>query len=111
VIENSYKHSVAGRLIFVFILQALYNTLTIGSWGRTVGMRAVGTLVVDANTGNRFGMGRAFGRYCAEAVLGLPTLLFFGFLLLPVLDLLWPLWDARNQTLHDKIASTVVIRG
>ena len=33
-------------------------------------------------------------------VLGLPWLL----------DMLWPLWDARNQTLHDKVVSTVVIR-
>jgi uncharacterized RDD family membrane protein YckC len=26
------------------------------------------------------------------------------------LDLLWPLWDNRNQTLHDKAAGTVVLR-
>jgi len=26
------------------------------------------------------------------------------------LDLLWPLWDRRNQTLHDKAAGTVVLR-
>jgi uncharacterized RDD family membrane protein YckC len=24
-------------------------------------------------------------------------------------DVLWPLWDERNQTLHDKIVSTYVI--
>ena len=27
-----------------------------------------------------------------------------------LLDLLWPLWDPRNQTLHDKAAGTVVLR-
>jgi len=27
-----------------------------------------------------------------------------------LLDLLWPIWDKRNQTLHDKIANTVVLR-
>jgi hypothetical protein len=26
------------------------------------------------------------------------------------LDLLWPLWDRQNQTLHDKVASTLVVR-
>jgi len=26
-----------------------------------------------------------------------------------VLDVLFPLWDAKNQTLHDKVAGTVVI--
>jgi uncharacterized RDD family membrane protein YckC len=29
---------------------------------------------------------------------------------LAVLDLLWPLWDPRNQTIHDKAARTVVLR-
>jgi uncharacterized RDD family membrane protein YckC len=27
-----------------------------------------------------------------------------------LLDLLWPIWDKKNQTLHDKFASTVVLR-
>jgi uncharacterized RDD family membrane protein YckC len=27
-----------------------------------------------------------------------------------LLDLLWPVWDKRNQTLHDKIGRTVVLR-
>jgi len=32
-------------------------------------------------------------------------------LVLPLyLDLLWPLWDKRNQTLSDKFADTVVVR-
>jgi uncharacterized RDD family membrane protein YckC len=25
-------------------------------------------------------------------------------------DILWPLWDRQKQTLHDKIAGTVVLR-
>ena len=28
----------------------------------------------------------------------------------PLLDVLWPLWDERNQSLHDKAASTLVLR-
>ena len=27
-----------------------------------------------------------------------------------LVDLLWPIWDKRNQTLHDKFAKTVVLR-
>ena len=27
-----------------------------------------------------------------------------------ILDILWPLWDQQNQTLHDKAAGTVVLR-
>jgi len=33
-----------------------------------------------------------------------------GFLLLAVLDYLWPLWDAKNQALHDKVAGTNVVQ-
>jgi uncharacterized RDD family membrane protein YckC len=33
-------------------------------------------------------------------LLGLPLLLAY----------LWPLWDKRNQTLYDKMASTLVVR-
>lgn len=28
----------------------------------------------------------------------------------PVVDLLWPLWDDKNQALHDKVAKTNVVR-
>ena len=27
-----------------------------------------------------------------------------------ILDDLWPLWDARKQTLHDKVVSTLVVK-
>jgi hypothetical protein len=27
-----------------------------------------------------------------------------------LLDYLWPLWDGRNQTLHDKVANSIVVR-
>lgn len=37
--------------------------------------------------------------------LGLGAVPFVG-----LLDVLWPLWDARNQTIHDKVGSVVVIR-
>ncbi len=35
----------------------------------------------------------------------------FGFIpFLPLLDLLWPLWDDRRQTLHDKAVNTFVVK-
>jgi uncharacterized RDD family membrane protein YckC len=27
-----------------------------------------------------------------------------------IVDLLWPLWDSKRQTLHDKVVDTVVVR-
>ena len=75
-----------------------------GSQGATWGMRFVGIAVVDANTNQRpIGYGRAFLRGLLAGIA--------SFLILPaILDFLWPLWDPRNQTLHDKVANTIVVR-
>jgi uncharacterized RDD family membrane protein YckC len=71
--------------------------------GQTPGKRLLGIRVVSDETGRSIGFGRAFGRYAITAV--------FGFFFIPViLDYLWPLWDTRNQTLHDKVVGSVVVR-
>jgi uncharacterized RDD family membrane protein YckC len=37
--------------------------------------------------------------------------LFLSFCSLPLLlSYLWPLWDQRNQTLHDKMVGSIVVR-
>jgi len=104
------RQQVEGQLILAFAVFA-YATAFIGSaWNATPGMRLLRLRCArDANGGNVI-LARAFIRAAA--------LLAFGFLaaLAPVLaivelvDLLWPLWDSRRQTLHDKIAGTVVLR-
>ena len=81
-----------------------YHLLHGGKSGQTLGKRAVAIQVRDAQTGGPISYARAFGRYLAE---------IFAWLILPILvfvDLLWPLWDDRLQTLHDKAVNTVVIR-
>ena len=37
---------------------------------------------------------------------------FLGFLggIFSLLNVLWPLWDDKNQALHDKVAKTNVVR-
>ena len=35
---------------------------------------------------------------------------FFAFSVPTLLDGLWPLWDERNQALHDKVANTLVVQ-
>jgi uncharacterized RDD family membrane protein YckC len=49
------------------------------------------------------GNGLAFGRF---AVAWAINLIPFG----GVVDDLWPLWDERKQTLHDKAVKTLVIK-
>jgi uncharacterized RDD family membrane protein YckC len=81
-----------------------YGTVFCGSnRGQTVGMMAVGVRVVDAASGVSIGYWRAFGRALLEYVLA------FAFFLPWVLDMLFPLWDRKNQTLHDKAVRSVVI--
>jgi uncharacterized RDD family membrane protein YckC len=88
----------------LIVLPFVYFTLFHGdARGQTPGKRLVGIRVVGDETGNRIGYGRAFGRYVITVV--------FGFLLIPwLLDYLWPLWDRKNQALHDKIVGSVVVR-
>lgn len=105
----STNHSVSFHLSgWGFLVSALlilaYGTVLCGSQrGQTVGMMAVGVRAVDHLAGTPIGYGRAFGRALVEYVLAL--VLFLPW----VLDMLWPLWDSQNQTLHDKATRTIVI--
>lgn len=96
----------AGELVFI-VVDAAYLTLMIGQSGQTLGNRAVGTRVVNAETGQQPSTARALGRWGAQLLFSVFSFLF----LIPLLlDYLWPLWDKQNQTLHDKLAGTLVIR-
>jgi uncharacterized RDD family membrane protein YckC len=90
-----------GTLVVPFVYFTYFHG---GARGQTPGKRAVGIRVVSDDTGESIGYGRAFGRYAI-------TVLFAWVLFLPiVLDYLWPLWDSKNQSLHDKVVSSVVVR-
>lgn len=78
----------------------LYSALFMSSsWGATVGQRIMG-LRVTGMTGDRISFARASGRYFASVVSG--YLLGVGYLMM--------LWSKRNQTLHDRLAGTLVVR-
>ena len=90
-----------GTLVVPFVYFTYFHG---GASGQTPGKRALGIRVVSDDTGESIGYGRAFGRYAI-------TVLFAWVLFLPlVLDYLWPLWDTKNQSLHDKVVSSVVVR-
>jgi uncharacterized RDD family membrane protein YckC len=92
-------------VLCVFIVPPIYFTYLIGrEQGQTIGKRLLGIRVIDDATGGPIGYGRAFGRWLLVFVLGLVC----GFL--NILDGLWPLWDDRRQTWHDKAVRSVVVR-
>ena len=57
----------------------------------------------EDSAGGSIGYGRAFGRLAIIFVSAL-------FILPIVLDYLWPLWDKKNQALHDKVVGSVVVK-
>lgn len=96
--------SLAAYYVIAIVVGLVYTTLLIGGSGaRTVGMMALGTRCLDTATGTPIGYGRAFVRWLISALLGA------AFVIGTLLDVLWPLWDGKNQTLHDKVAKSVVV--
>jgi uncharacterized RDD family membrane protein YckC len=65
----------------------------------TIGKKAMGLMVTDLE-GNRISFGRATGRFFAKYLS--TVILFIGYLMM--------LWSEKRQTLHDKLAETLVIR-
>lgn len=97
---------VGGVLIF-----AVYVAYMPFFWwwknGRTIGQMAAGTRTVRTS-GDLMTFWRGVGRTAAMyLVIGVGSNLTFG--IVGILDCLWMLWDARNQTLHDKMADTIVV--
>lgn len=70
-----------------------------GRKGQTLGKKIVGIQVVRADSGQFMGAGTAFLRWIMMSILG--GICF--------LDYLWPLWDDKKQTWHDKVVGSVVI--
>jgi uncharacterized RDD family membrane protein YckC len=87
----------------VIFLPSLYSWVMLGIWGQTLGKMAVGIAVRRGADALPIGFLRALGRVASVFLLGILTI--------PILlSYLWPLWDTRNQTLHDKMANTIVVR-
>jgi uncharacterized RDD family membrane protein YckC len=92
-------------IVLLFLVpEAIYQTAMIGSRNQTLGKMALRIQVVDADSRSPIGYARAFTRWVSTAALRalftVPT----------IVDHLWPLRDPRNQTLHDKLARSIVVR-
>ena len=109
-VANIGSGSAGGGVCCLWIALALPAMLLVGlfnrvylvsSRGSSIGQGIVKVKVVDG-AGNLLTMGTAFIRLLAQ--IGLSLLPFGG-----LIDLLWPLWDERRQTLHDKAVGCYVI--
>jgi uncharacterized RDD family membrane protein YckC len=89
----------------------LYQGHLAGTTGQSMGMKQAGLRMVDEATGQVVGSSRGIQRNALYAVVWfLNVFCCFGWLLLAI-DSLFPLWDAKKQTLRDKIGKTIVVRG
>jgi uncharacterized RDD family membrane protein YckC len=104
--DGTVRHNTFSllALFLAAIVFVIYGTLMCGSAkGQTIGMMAVGVAVRTDDGLGPIGHGKAFGRALLQLVLA-----YTGIGL--ILDDLWPLWDPKNQTLHDKAFGAVVVR-
>ena len=104
------------------VLLALYDVLLLAR-GRTLGMMVTGVVAVHAGDHGPPGFPRSLVRWllplgllamitAAPPVLAsdLAEVALVCFVGVVALDDLWMLWDPRAQTLHDKVAGTLVLR-
>jgi uncharacterized RDD family membrane protein YckC len=98
---NAAANGASGVIdLIAFLISAGYF-IFFWSTGQTLAMRLFGLRVVDANTGQPIGIGRAVVRYLGFIVSGLVC--YIGFI--------WAAFDSRKQGWHDKIGGTVVLQG
>ncbi len=106
-----WGHNATGGVCCMMILLFPLATFAVGIYnsvylvaqrGYSIGQGVVKVMVVDANR-NLLTTGTAFLRLLVRVAMG-----FVPFL--SILDLLWPLWDVRRQTLHDKAVNSYVVR-
>jgi uncharacterized RDD family membrane protein YckC len=84
-------------------LSAVYEISMIAWRGQTLGKMALGIKVVPADARRSVGLGWSAARWVIPALAGIVPL---GSLLV----YLWMLWDPMKQGLHDKVATTIVVR-
>lgn len=85
------------------LLVAIIYFRALGRTGQTWGRKIANIRVIGRDSLQPIGVGRAVGRYAIQIV--------FGFVpFLPLLDVLWMLWDDQKQTLHDKVVGSIVVK-
>lgn len=104
IISIALHNIISVLLAFVFWLGSLawtiYNRwITMGTTGQSLGKRQLGIKLVKEDTGQPIGPAMAFVRDICHVVDSAICLIGY----------LFPLWDAKAQTLADKIMTTVVV--
>ncbi|MBO1759356.1 RDD family protein [Dermacoccus sp. NHGro5] len=81
-----------------------------GKRGQSIGKKVLKIGVINERTGQYLGVGRGLGRLAVDILISLPSQLIPLLFFIPLLNYLWPLWDDKNQTWHDKAVHSLVVR-
>jgi len=90
---------IPGSLLSIVLNWIYYATMESGVSQATIGKKAMGLSVTDVD-GSRISFAQATGRYFGRYLSIL--ILWIGYFMM--------LWDEKKQTLHDKMANTLVIK-
>lgn len=107
-----FLYAITRSLLLYFVLWlavlgwSVYNAYLNGSTGQSVGKQVVGLKVVGEQTGQVIGAGMGIVRWLIGVAIGIIPCVGWAF---QIVNLLFPLWDAKKQTLHDKAVKSVVI--
>lgn len=96
---------VLSAMLVAFVVQLLLAFFVvirpIGRSGQSIGLKAMGLMVVDAASGQPIGVARSLGRHLFASFLS-GCVCYLGYF--------WMLFNDKKQTWHDMVTSSVVIR-
>ena len=104
---TAYMGRYAAWALGVAVVTYAYQALMVRFFGGTLGKLAVGIRVRTAD-GNIVGWREALLRPILQLLVSFGSFVP-GAGLITLLDDLWMLWDRQRQTLHDKVAGTIVV--
>lgn len=102
--DFSVQEGVLGILLLIVL-----ETLMIAKLGWTPGKLLCGIYIKDANTLENIALMQVVIRSSLKMLVFAPFCISEWFLILPVLVLIFAVFDKRKQFFHDKVAKTVVI--
>jgi uncharacterized RDD family membrane protein YckC len=110
--------NLLGQIVAIGVQAAYMISLQTKPSGQTLGNRALQTRVRDSLTGHTISVRQAALRWAFIAVYGVLEIvssagsnsLTVFVSLLALADCLYPLFNSRRQTLHDRLAHTIVVR-
>ena len=97
--DPSCGHAQIAPLFYLIVLLPVLYDVLLWAVGGTLGQRALGLRVVNAQTGGNLGLARSLLRYVGMIIATIP--IYIG--------LIWAGFDARKQGWHDKIAGSFVL--